>query len=155
VNAGYAFNRGPLALTPFARVEYVDAKVDAFTESGSADGALAIGEQRLKATTLALGGQVAYAISTSWGVLLPYGRLEYQYIANSSADDITARVAADTVSLPAQFQILGQDKNFGSFAVGVSAVFARGMSGFASYERQFARDNFTDERYLLGIRAEF
>jgi outer membrane autotransporter protein len=155
VNAGYAVNRGALSLTPFARVEYVDAKVDGFTESGNRDEALAIGEQRLKGTTVAVGGQVGYAISTSWGVLVPNGRIEYQHVASSSADDVTARIAADTVSLPAQFRILGQDKNFGTFAVGVSGVFARGISGFLTYERQFARDNFTDERYLLGLRAEF
>lgn len=155
VNAGYVLNRGALSLTPFARVEHVDAKVDGFTERGNREEALTVGEQRLKATTMAVGGQVSYAISTSWGVLLPNGRIEYLRIANSNTGDVTARIAADTVSLPARFRALGDDKNFGSFALGISGVFARGFSGFLSYERQFARDNLTDERYLLGIRAEF
>ena len=48
---------------------YIDAKVDGFTEHGS-DGIAtqSISKQRVKATTLSLGGQVSYAISATWGV---------------------------------------------------------------------------------------
>lgn len=155
INAGYALNRAALALTPFARIEHVDAKVNPFTESGNPAEALAIGEQRLKVTTLALGGQISYAVSTAWGVLSPNGRLEFQHLARARGNDVIAQLAADSVSVPAQIQLLAQDKNFGSLALGVSAVFARGISGFASYERQFARDSYRDTRYLLGLRAEF
>src|SRR4029077_402090 len=83
VSACYGFNSGALTLTPYGRVEYIDAKIDGFTETGGLN-PFTVGDQRIKATTSAPGAQASYAISTSWGVLLPNGRVEYQHLANSS-----------------------------------------------------------------------
>jgi outer membrane autotransporter protein len=153
VSAGYAFNNGPLALTPYGRVEYVDAKVDGFTENGPA-GALTIGSQQIKGTSLTLGGQASYAISTSWGVLIPNGRMEFQHLAQRSASNVSAQlvgVASPSVEIP----ILGDDRNFGNFAVGFSAIFQRGVSAFFNYQRLFGKNDFSDQLYTLGLRIEF
>ena len=155
LGAGYAFNQGALALTPYGRVEYVDAKVNGFTENGDKNLAYTIGEQRVNATTLALGGQASYAVSTSWGVLLPYGRLEYQYLAHSSGKDVTAQLVTDISSTSVPIQIIGQDKSFGTFAVGLSAVFRRGVSAFFNYQQLFAKDNVRDQLYTVGARLAF
>lgn len=154
VSAGWNFNQGPLTLNPFGRVEYVDAKVNGFTESGNPGEALTIGEQRVKATTLTLGGQASYAASTSWGVLLPYARLELQYLAQTNAQDVTAQLVG--VTAPAAIvPVLGQDKTFGNFAVGASAILPRGVSCFFNYQQVFGKDNFKDQKYTLGLRLEF
>ncbi len=152
LSVGYAVNRGALALTPYGRVEYVDAKVDAFTESGDPSEALIIGDQRIKATTLTLGGTASYAIGTSWGVLVPNARLEFQYLAQSSANDVSARIAT---SAPTQIQILGPDKSFGNFAVGVTALFGRGVSAFFNYQQLFGKSNVSDRLYTLGLNVAF
>jgi outer membrane autotransporter protein len=154
VSAGMNINAGRLTGNPYVRVEYVDAKVDGFTENGSPGDALSIGEQRVKATTLTLGGQASYAISTSWGVLLPYGKVELQYLAQSSAQDVTALVVGS--SAPATIlPKLGDDKTFGNFAAGVSAILPNGFSCFFNYEQLFGKENFEDQRYTLGLRLEF
>jgi outer membrane autotransporter protein len=156
VSAGYAFNRGPLALTPYGRVEYVDAKVNGFSESGNPDAALVINGLKIAGTTLTLGGQASYAISTSWGVLLPNARLELQHLAQRSADDVSARIVNQDVASPsAQIPILGEDRNFGNFAVGVSAVFPRGVSAFFNYQQLFGKDNLSDRHYTLELRVAF
>lgn len=155
VSAGYAFNQGPLALTPYGRVEYVDAKVNGFTESGKIDEALTIGEQRVKATTLTLGGTASYAISTQWAVLLPYGRLEFQYLAQSSANDVTVQLASNVTSTPGQIRFLGRDKSFGNFAVGLTALFGHGFSAFFNYQQLFGKSDYADQLYTLGLRVEF
>jgi len=156
VSAGYAFNRGPLALTPYGRVEYVDAKVNGFAESGNPDAALVINGLKITGTTLTLGGQASYAISTSWGVLLPNARLELQHLAQRSADDVSARIVNQDVASPsAQIPILGEDRNFGNFAVGVSAVFPRGVSAFFNYQQLFGKDNLSDRHYTLELRVAF
>ena len=153
VSGGYAFNNGPLALTPYGRVEYVDAKVNGFTETGAvAANVLTISEQRVKATTLALGGSASYAINTSWGVLLPNGRLEWQYLAQSNAQNVMAQIPG---SAPTQIQILGQDKSFGIFAVGVSGLFGHGLSAFFNYQQLFGKENVTNQLYTLGVRLDF
>ena len=142
-------------MTPFGRIEHVDGQVDAFIERGNADDALAVGEQKVKQTTLALGGSASYAISTAWGVLVPTARLEFLHITGLMGDDVIASLAADTVSLPAQVRLPSHDKSYGSFAIGMTGVFAKGFSGFVNYERQFARDTYRDERYGLGVRVAF
>jgi len=155
VNAGYQFNRGPLALTPFGRVEYIDAKVDGFQESGNSQEALTIGEQHVKATTLTIGGQVSYSLSTSWGVLMPNARIEFQHIADRNINNVTASLPGNPIVPPVIIPILGDDRTFGTFALGVSGVFPRGVSAFFNYEQLFGKDNFSDRHYTLGARIEF
>jgi outer membrane autotransporter protein len=155
ISAGYAFNRGPLALTPYGRVEYVNAKVNGFTESGNMDDALVIGSQQIKGTTLTLGGQASYSVSTSWAVLLPNARLELQRLAQRSVSDVSARIVNQDITSPsAQIPILGEDRNFGNFAVGVSAVFPRGVNAFFNYQQLFGKDNLSDRHYTLGLRVD-
>jgi outer membrane autotransporter protein len=155
VNAGYQFNRGPLALTPYGRVEYIDAKVDGYDENGNSQEALTIGEQRIKATTLTVGGQVSYSLSTSWGVLLPNARIEFQHVADRNIQNVTASLPGNPIFLPITIPILGEDRTFGNFALGVSGVFPRGVSAFFNYEQLFGKDNFSDRHYSLGLRIEF
>ena len=151
INGGYGFNNGALTLTPYGRVEYVDAKVDGFTETGGSE-ALTLTGQRIKATTLALGAQASYAISTSWGVLLPNGRVEYQHIASLSRKNFTAQIASET---PQLVPLLGQDKNYGVFAVGVSGVFPNGVSAFFNYQQLFGKTDVSDKLYTIGLRIDF
>ncbi len=148
VSAGYEFNRGPLALTPFGRVEYIDAKVDGFEESGNSQEALTIGEQRIKATTLTVGGQVSYSLSTSWGVLMPNVRIELQHVADRNIKNVTASLPGNPIVPPVTIPILGDDRTFGTFALGVSGVFPRGVSAFFNYEQLFEKTTS-----LIGITA--
>jgi len=153
LSAGWNFNQGGFTGNPYVRVEYVDAKVNGFTESGSPDDALIISEQRVKATTLSLGAQASYAISTSWGVLLPYGKVEFQYLAQSNAQNVTAQLVG--ITNPASIiPKLGQDKTFGNFAAGASAILPNGFSCFFNYEQLFGKENFKDQRYTIGLRIE-
>jgi outer membrane lipase/esterase len=154
VSAGYAFNRGPLAVTPYGRVEYIDAKVDGLTESGNSAEALTLSDQRIKATTLSIGGQASYALSTSWGVLVPNGRLELQHVAQNNVKNVSVRLASDITSA-GDVPTLGPDRTFGRYALGVSTVLPRGVGAFFNYEQLFGKDNFSDRHYTLGLRVGF
>jgi outer membrane autotransporter protein len=154
LSAGWNYSQGAFTANPYLRVEYVEAKIDGFTENGSPTEALTVSEQRVKATTLTLGGQVSYAVSTTWGVLVPYGRLDLQYVAQSNAQDVTAQLVGLTA--PATIvPTLGQDKTFGTFAAGASAILPNGFSCFFNYEQLFGKENFKDQKYTLGLRVEF
>ena len=153
LSAGYTFSQGAVTAIPYARIEYIDAKVDGFTESGAPDQALTVSEQHVKATTLTIGGQASYAFSTSWGIWMPYGRLEFQRATNTSAQQVYAGLAGLTpITLVPS---LGQDKNFGNFAVGFTTIFPRNLSGFFNYQQLFGQDNYRQQQYTLGIRYNF
>jgi len=154
VSAGWNFYDGGITLNPYGRIEYVDAKVNGFTESGPDEQALTIGQTKVRQTTLALGAQVSYAISTSWGVLIPNGRLEWIYLAQNDISGVTAQLvaipgSATTVTGP------GQNRNYGSGTAGIQALFGPGVSAFFNYEASFGRGSYSNQQYTLGVRVEF
>ena len=150
---GYQFYREALTLAPYGRVEYVEATIDAFQESGG-PGALKIGKQRYKTTVLSLGGQASYAISMPWGVLMPYGRAEYQYQAGTTATPVNAQLVLDP-TIGGTVPTTPVDKNYGNFSLGASMVLPGGLSGYFNYQHLFGKNNFEDNRYTLGFRFDF
>ena len=153
ISAGADFNRGPLTMNPYLRLDYVNAKINRFSESGD-DGAIQVGDLDLKTTVVTLGGQLSYAISTSWGVLMPNARLELQRRVQGDGRNVSAQLVADG-TVNAQVPLESVDKNYGNVSVGFSAVLPRGVSGFANYERLFGREGYSNSKYTVGVRFEF
>lgn len=153
ISAGADFNSGPLTMNPYLRVDYVNATINQFSESGGS-GAVAVGDLSLKSTIATLGAQVNYAISTSWGVLMPNARLELQRLLQGDGRNVGAQLVADP-NVNAQVPLETVDKNYGNVSLGVSAVLPRGVSGFANYERLFGREGYSNSKYTIGLRFEF
>lgn len=154
VSAGYQFYAQAFTLNPYGRVDYIDVQVDAFEESPS-DGApnpLSVTQQRYKSTVLTLGGQVQYAWSVPWGVLVPYARAELQYVAQSSTKEVAATYAGGILQPVA---LADTDRNYGHFALGASAVLPHGLSAYFNYEQLVGKQNYSDSRYMLGVRYAF
>jgi uncharacterized protein YhjY with autotransporter beta-barrel domain len=147
LSAGYDFNSGIMSVGPYGRVEYVHAKIDPYTETGTQ--ALSVGEQTTSATFLTLGAQANWAISTSWGVLQPNARLEWQYQAA-----ITAQLVGQPSS-STSVQIAGQDKSYGLAAVGVQFILPYSIQAYFNFETPFGKSEYNGQRYTLGVRLGF
>jgi uncharacterized protein YhjY with autotransporter beta-barrel domain len=153
VTFGSDFNRGAVTMNPYLRVDYVDAKINGFSESGDA-GSIAVKDLDLRNTVVTAGGQVSYAMSTSWGVLMPNARLELQRRVQGDNRNVTAALVADgTINAVAPLESV--DRNYGNFTIGASAVLPRGISGFVNIERLFGRESYSNTKYTLGVRLEF
>jgi outer membrane autotransporter protein len=113
---------------------------------------LSVSQQRYKSTVLTVGGQAQYAWSQTWGVLVPYARVEYDYAAQTSANAFTSQYVGVANGQPVALP--GSDKSYWSFSVGATAVVAHGLSGYFNYQYLDKR-NFNDSMYTLGIRYEF
>ena len=153
ITAGADIARDALTINPYARVDHVQARINGFSESGAAV-ALKIDDVNLKTTILTLGGQVSYTVSTSWGVLVPNARLELQRRAQGSGRIVGAQLVADA-AISSQVQLETVDRDYGNFTLGVSAVFPRGVSGFANWERLFGRQGYSNSKLTVGVRFEF
>ena len=105
-------------------------------------------------TVVTLGGQVSYAMSTSWGVLLPNARLELQRRVQGDGRNVTAQLVADS-AVSANVALENTDKDYGNVSVGFSAVIPGGVSGFANYEHLFGRDGYRNSKFTVGVRFEF
>lgn len=167
LTAGFRVERNQWSFDPYARIEFVDANSDGYTETSrnpTANGAgwaVQVAELDETFTRGVLGLRAAYAISGSNGVYLPY--LDLSWISVSGLDAQAAQVryvgdlSANANLAPLDFFMAAdrEDRSYGQVALGVSAQWASGWSGFFSFRKNFG-DALLDTRELnAGLRMEF
>jgi outer membrane autotransporter protein len=160
LGSGYDFNARGFTFGPYGRLSYLKANIDAFQERiDNTDAgfglALAINEQDVESLTWALGGQVSYAVSTGFGVLVPQLRFEWEHEFLDSERTITARFVADPANTPILLQTDNPDRDYFNFGAGLSAVFQRGVSAFVYYETVLALRDVTAHQVAVGLRLAF
>ena len=161
IGAGYLMNNGGWTYGPHARLSATRADVDGFTETMSNPGgpgsglALTIGKQDFRSTTLALGGSVSYAMSTSWGVLLPTASAEYVHEFSNDGDSITGTFRDDPTATAFNLALDDGDSNYVRLGVGASAQFSQGRSAFIHYQTLLGYEDLTSHTVSAGLRFEF
>ncbi|MGH8498328.1 MAG: autotransporter outer membrane beta-barrel domain-containing protein [Methylococcales bacterium] len=156
---GYDFSFNSVNLNPYARIDYVGLQVDGFqeSESGITKGlAMRVGQQNVHSLRTAVGARTSYAISTSFGVLLPSFRAEWIHEYMDNSRNFTASFAGDQV-VQQSFNIvtLRPDRNYAVVGAGLSGTFAHGMSAFISYDALLGYQNVTSHKVVVGGRLEF
>jgi uncharacterized protein YhjY with autotransporter beta-barrel domain len=161
LSAGRDFSHQGFTFGPYLRATLARQKLDGFTETVSNPGApgsslvFRVDDRTLRSRSAVLGGKVNYAMSTSWGVLLPHFQLEYQREFEDDEQDIVVRFLHDPGSRPLVLRGDPVDRSFLNLGLGVSAVFASGRSAFIFYERTSGLANQKRENLALGLRIEF
>ena len=167
LTAGFQVNRGAASFNPYLRVELVKADSDGYTEisrnpTGNGGGwALQVAPIDESFNRTALGMRAAYAISGSNGVYLPFVDLSLIKVNGANNEPASVRYTGDlsaNVNLSAVDFLMvadAEDNSYGSAALGMSAQWANGWSGFFSYRRNFAESRYTQEQINLGLRMEF
>jgi outer membrane autotransporter protein len=160
ISGGRDFNRDGWTFGPYVRAMLARQKIDGFTESIALPGrgsglAFRVDDRSLKSRAAVLGGKVNYAMSTSWGILLPHLQVEYQREFQDDEQEVIVRLLHDPGATP--FILRGErvDRDFLNIGLGVSAVFASGRSAFIFYERTSGLSNQKRENLALGLRIEF
>ena len=147
VFGGYWFNAsGAWIHGPFARLTYQQAKVDAWSESGTSSSAMTFGKQKRDALMSSLGWQVSGSI----GWLRPFGRVTWEKDYNN--DDRSVR--AGLVSMPGTFSIpvFKADDNYFLFNVGASADLGSKLVGFVSVGATASKDDGNYQAVTVGVR---
>jgi uncharacterized protein with beta-barrel porin domain len=151
LTAGYDWRSGGWVFTPYGRAEYVNSKVKAFVERGADP--IQVGDQSMTSKLMTFGAEVQYTASTSWGIFVPHVRVEMQKESQSSPD-ATAQVVGSFTQLTVTPD-LNKDKSFGNTAIGASAQFGKGKTGFLDFEKTFGKENIKDQRITTGFKVEF
>lgn len=161
VNGGYEYQRGKHTFSPFFRLLYTSATVDAYTEqatsvnlSGSGT-ILNIAKQDIDNSSLILGGEWLTTISTENGVFRPSARIELEHRLDDKARDVTADFVHDPGHNTLTVLLDEPDTDFANLGFGVSAVFENGKSGALSYETQLGREGVKQHWLKLNWRWEF
>lgn len=155
IGGGYSFSGGGFTYGPFARLEYVTLDIDGYKETGAQGLNLQVEEQDIDSFQSVLGGEVSYALSTGFGVLVPQARLGW---VHEFADD-DRRIKATYINDPNQFQLVAQtdapDRDYGTLLIGLSGVFQGGAQAFLAYETVLGLRDIEEHLFTIGGRIDF
>lgn len=149
-------SNGAFRFTPHLRFSMLNSSVDTFTEQDVSNSGLnmlvEIGDR--SSLTANLGFNASYVIGTSWGVLAPQLRLEYENEFDQDAQEITTSFVLDADNN--QLTLLGDepDETYYNLGLSVVAVFSNGFVGFLDYESVLEYDELDRDRLTLGFRIE-
>lgn len=155
VETGYGLSKDGARFTPFVRYEMIRAKLKPFTESGGLD-ALAISGQTVRSNTFGLGAIAEYAISTSNGVWIPSGRVEFLSESQKQNAAYARLVNGTPVLVPLSIDAI--DKSYGTWGLNLQWLAGPGgnlISSFIGYEQTFGKTGFKNDRFTAGVKVPF
>jgi outer membrane autotransporter protein len=139
---------------PYARLGVFYTEIEDFSETGG-DGSmnLSFDDQDVTSLPLTIGGSVVYSISTSFGVIAPYARLEYLHEFLDQAADVKGFLQ---VIPTAQFSVdpNSTDRDYGSAGVGASLTLQGGWSGYVDYDALVGFDDLDSHTATIGFRKD-
>jgi uncharacterized protein YhjY with autotransporter beta-barrel domain len=154
--ADYENHLDKLTYSTQAHVNYLKATINGYTEQNAHEFNLQLEDQSIKSLTSIVGEQVSYALSRGFGVLMPEASLMWYHEFSNDSRLVLARYVADPLS--ANFLAAptdNPDRDYFSFGIGTSAVFAGGLQAFVHYEALLGLSNISDNLFTGGVRLEF
>ena len=151
--AGYQFNVKALTFGPYVQANWQRAEVDAYTETGSGF-ALSVNDQTVKSFTSVVGVSADYAISTSFGIISPSVRVEWEHEFDNDSRVVVAQFASD----PGSFMNLATakpDRDFFNVGFGVSTTLPQGITAFADFEILLGHEDLDNHTITVGARMQF
>ncbi|MEM6709214.1 MAG: autotransporter domain-containing protein [Pseudomonadota bacterium] len=160
IGTGFDFSRGRWVFGPHLGLNYANSIIDAYEERGAAGLDLALPETGVRSFTLNGGLHASYTTTPSWGVLVPYARLDYVREFQDEQDRVAPRFAndpfADVPDALAPFRVTtaGADSDYYVWSLGVHAQFIRGFAAFADYRSFAGLEDMSFGEITVGFRYE-
>ena len=155
VNSGYDFVFGSFTVGPRLGVAYRENAVDDFKESGHTGLELAYGNQNIRSLTLTPGIYGSYAISTSWGVVIPQMTVEYVHEFLDDQRNVQFSLVQDPQNRRFLFQTDPPDRDYVNLGLGVSMVLPQGLQPFLNFRDLLAYNDRSSYTVTLGVRIPF
>ncbi|MCQ8183322.1 autotransporter outer membrane beta-barrel domain-containing protein [Methylomonas sp. SURF-1] len=154
LSTGYDLTLGGLTLGPRATVRYRHAAMDAYSEQGSSGLELRYLADRLTSVQSSVGAQASYAISTSWGVLVPQVNADWTHEYDNGQRTIYVQFAQDYRAVPTTFgfQTDRPDRDFFHVGGGLVAMIPNGWQAYANFEALLGHAYFDNYIGTVGIR---
>ncbi len=160
LGASHTLPMGSWTLTSNARLEYIRAEVEGFGEALDATQpgfglGLQLDAQEAESLTLALGGQLSYAWSRSWGVLLPYLSFDWVHEFANDAQTLTGTFLNDPGAQPFTLTTDDPDRDYFDLSLGLVTQLTQGRSAFIQYRTTLGLDATESASLSAGFRLEF
>ena len=161
LSAGYELATGSFTYGPYSRFQWVTSKVKGYNEQMSSINApgsgwaLNIDSQSYQSLLLSLGGKVSYAISRSWGVLVPQMSLELMHEFKNDLRVVSGQFVGDPNNEKFRLPTNKPDVNYGNLSIGMSAVSPGGQTAYINYDKLIGFKDLSYYAVSAGIRWEF
>lgn len=156
VGLGYDAEMGALNLGPYARLRLTKSKVDSYVENDGGTGlGLAVSKTRSTSVVSILGLRASYAISQSWGVVLPQARFEYEHEFDDDPRTTTTSLLLDPASNAFRVRNDPPDRNSFNVGAGLLFVLPNGWMPYVDYEGLLGYSDTSRHRVTAGLRVEF
>lgn len=155
IATGLEFYRTDWMWSPYARLEFSQAKLDAYTEDGPAAHALKYFDQTARSHKAVLGARAEGKMAVPWGHIMPQVRVEY---ARSFDEQNEAGLAyADLADQGPAYTLRGRAMDTGRWTVGLGGrlLLRSGVELGAEYTTNIDQSNAYIGTLRLGARVPF
>ena len=154
---GYDFHSGGLSYGPYARVSYFSTYIDQYDETGAKGLNLRVNEHKADSLESVLGAQISYALSHSFGVLVPHVKAEWHHEFKNNQRFFDVRFINDPAKKKTVYRSNSDipDRNFFNISAGLSADLKYGFQTFFNYETILGLSNIETHKFSAGVRMEF
>lgn len=147
---GWQFDADAFSVTPFVALDYVDAKLNGYVETGASVSNLAFPDRDIKKLTASFGGELAVNL----GALRPALRGGYSLEKESGDDAATVRLASAQHAMGSVDFALADTERNSAFAELRLAMRDGPISGYAAFGGRWGRGD-DDSRVSLGVSYAF
>ena len=155
LGGGYEiFSTKGFTTTFLARLDYLKSNIGGYQETGAQEFDVAIDARKLQSTISSIGSQFTYAMSRSWGVVIPQLDFSWEHEFKGNAVLIRGNFIEDQSHTVFAFETDQPDRDYFRLGLGTTIVLPGGKNGFIQYETTLGKQNFTDHNIALGIRME-
>lgn len=155
VGTGYDLAWKGASFGGYARTRYIRTFMEGFTEDGGNGLAMSFPDQTRESLVTILGVRASYALSTSFGVVLPQVRGEWEHEFLRDTLGTGALYPLDLDRNVFGMRTDGPDRDYFNVAAGLAVVLPHGWIPYAEWQGLFGFRNWTGNRVVGGLRKEF
>jgi outer membrane autotransporter protein len=117
--------------------------------------ALIVDDTTSTSLTSVVGARVSYPISTSWGVIVPQARAEYEHEFRDNPRTTLSRFVLDAAGAPFGVVTDSPDRNYFNLGAGATMILPNGWMPFVDVEGLVGYSDYDRVRVTAGLRVEF
>ncbi|TBR35967.1 MULTISPECIES: putative Ig domain-containing protein [Dyella] len=151
---GYEHRTDGSLVSPYARLDIAQAKLDSYTEQGDAIYALNYGRQTVKTSTGTLGVRAEWTAKRDYGVWIPRLRAEFGHDFQGSST-ATMRYADLLTGPMYQATLANQSRNHTLLGAGIELQTLGGFILRAEYQNLLDNSSRDNQSILLGVEKKF
>lgn len=156
ISSGKDLNWQEWVIGPYLRLEYLGMHINGYQEQGGDGFDLTTSAQNSQSLISNLGSQISYAISTSWGVITPAVRVEWEHQYLNNNRSIEMRLSQAAPELGNFIVQTGEpDRDYANLGGSVSATLPNGGAGFVRYEARLGQSDVSNHGVEVGVRLSF